>query len=141
MITADHGLLADLVHRALGLLVVARGGAQPLVDTIEAFIATAGNTSACARALHLSVWAVAYRITRIHELTGPLAGRSDHRFILELAVRARWLWAPASCYPGRCRRGDWRRGPGTARCTTPVRGRSPRSPGEGSRLQGSRGQP
>lgn len=91
VMTADRSLLADLVARALGPLSSARGGAQPLIDTIAAFVAESGNTSACARALHLSPRAVAYRLARITELTGYSLTVPEDRFVLELALRGRAL--------------------------------------------------
>ena len=91
MLTADPGLAAELVGTVLGPLQRARGGAEYLIETLEAHIATSGNVSATARALYLSPRAVVYRLERIAHLTGYAPQDPGGRFILELAVRARRL--------------------------------------------------
>lgn len=82
----DRDVLADLVTDTLGPLRTARGGARPLLDTLAAWFASGGNAAATARALHLSVRAVAYRLDRAAELTGLDSSRSDDRFALHVAV-------------------------------------------------------
>lgn len=104
VMVADHGLLAGMVDAVLGPLETARGGGQPLIDTIEAYIAASGNTSACARALHLSARAVTYRLERIEDLTGYSLSKPEDRFVLELAIRARPL--TDTSHPNRSNRGD-----------------------------------
>ena len=91
MLAADPGLAAELVDTVLGPLQRARGGAEPLIDTLEAHIAASGNVSATARALYLSPRAVVYRLERIAQLTGHSPQDPESRFILELAVRSRRL--------------------------------------------------
>jgi hypothetical protein len=57
-----------------------------------------GNQTAAARQLHVSVRAVAYRLDRVHALTGYHAGEPTQRFTLHTAVLgARLLgWPPES---------------------------------------------
>ena len=93
VLTADVGLVGELVATVLGPLQRARGGAQHLIETLEAHIAASGNLSATARALHLSPRAVGYRLQRITQLTGHSPHDPEGRFVLELAIRARPLIA------------------------------------------------
>ncbi len=82
----DRGALHDLVESTFGPLRAARGGPGPLVDTLAAHTAAGGNNAATARALHLSVRAVTYRLERIRELTGLDPARPVDRFPLQLAT-------------------------------------------------------
>jgi hypothetical protein len=92
----DRAAIVDLVETVLAPLQHARGGAQPLLDTLNAYFRAAGNASAAARALHLSVRALTYRLARIHSLTGHDPTAPEHRYTLETAVLgARMLgWPP-----------------------------------------------
>ena len=65
MLLRDQPAIADLVQSVLGQLVHARGGAEPLLATLDAYFATGGVTTETARRLHLSVRAVTYRLDRI----------------------------------------------------------------------------
>ena len=85
----DPITMAEMVQGVLGPLQAARGGAEPLIETLEAYFASSGNGSATARRLHLSPRAVVYRLQRIAQLTGHAADEPEGRFVLELAVRAR----------------------------------------------------
>lgn len=100
ILAADPALATALVDTVLGPLQRARGGAEPLIETLDAHIASSGNVSATARALHLSPRAVVYRLERIAELTGQSPQEPEGRFILELAVRSRHHTAPATQGPG-----------------------------------------
>ena len=91
VLTADFGLVSELVTEVLAPLQRARGGAEPLIETLKTHIAESGNLSATARALHLSPRAVGYRLERIAQLTGHSPHDPEGRFVLELAVRARPL--------------------------------------------------
>lgn len=82
----DRPALADLVDSTLTPLLGARGGAGPLLDTLAAYFASGGNSAQTARALHLSVRAVTYRLDRIHELTGYDPVRPEQRLALQIAV-------------------------------------------------------
>jgi sugar diacid utilization regulator len=82
----DREAIGDLVEAILTPLLEIRGGAQPMIETLDAFFATGSNTARAARELHLSVRAVTYRLQRIRQLTGldPTAGADQ--FSLHVAV-------------------------------------------------------
>jgi sugar diacid utilization regulator len=82
----DRVAITDLVTTVLGPLEQARGGAQPLLDTLAGYFASGGVTAAAARRLHLSVRAVTYRLDRIKQLTGHDVAKPTQRFTLEAAV-------------------------------------------------------
>ena len=82
----DRAAIDDLVAAVLGPLQRARGGAEPLLDTLSAYYDAGGNAAEAARAMHLSVRALTYRLRRIHELTGHDPSRSMQRFTLHAAV-------------------------------------------------------
>lgn len=101
VLTRDRQPIIDLIQTVLGPLTAARGGAGPLVDTLEGYCATGGNAVATGRRLHLSVRAVTYRLDRVRRLTGRDPGDPQDRFVLEAAVRgARVLGWPAAELPG-----------------------------------------
>ena len=82
----DRAAITDLVGTVLGPLAQARGGAQPLVDTLAAFFTSGGVAAAAARRLYLSVRAVTYRLDRIKQLTGHDVAEPTQRFTLQAAV-------------------------------------------------------
>lgn len=82
----DETAIADLVQAVLGPLTAARGGAEPLLETLEAYYAAGGNAAEAGRRLHLSVRAVTYRLHRVLELTGYAAGDPAHQLSLQVAV-------------------------------------------------------
>jgi DNA-binding PucR family transcriptional regulator len=82
----DRAAIADLVAAVLAPLQAARGGAEPLLDTLAAYYGAGGNAAEAARAMHLSVRALTYRLDRIRQLTGHDPTRSDQRFTLNAAV-------------------------------------------------------
>lgn len=94
----DRGALTDLVASALGPLQEARGGAAPLVETLEAYFASGEVATLTARRLHVSVRTVTYRLARITQLTGYDPTDPRHRLTLHIAVLgARLLpWEPAT---------------------------------------------
>jgi sugar diacid utilization regulator len=93
----DRAAIADLVRTVLGPLNTARGGAQPMLDTLTALFENHCNATATARTLHLSVRAVSYRLDRIKTLTGYTPTEPTQRFTLETAVLgARLLDWPAT---------------------------------------------
>jgi hypothetical protein len=81
----DRGAIVDLVDTVLSPLRHTRGGAQPLLETLTAYF-HAGNATAAARALHLSVRALTYRLERIHRLTGYDPTAPEQRYTLETAM-------------------------------------------------------
>lgn len=96
----DRTAITDLVNTVLGPLQRARGGAGPLIETLAGYYDAGGNAAQTARALHLSVRALTYRLERIRELTGHDPTRSTERFTLHAAVLgAQLLDWPASPQP------------------------------------------
>jgi Regulator of polyketide synthase expression len=82
----DQPAITDLVESVLGGLVHARGGAEPLLATLDAYFATGSVTTETARRLHLSVRAVTYRLDRIKTLTGHDPTDPAQRFAINAAV-------------------------------------------------------
>jgi DNA-binding PucR family transcriptional regulator len=82
----DQPAIVDLVQSILDPLRQARGGARPLLDTLEAYFDRGGVATAAATQLHLSVRAVTYRLARVRALTGYDATDPQHRFTLHAAV-------------------------------------------------------
>ena len=93
----DETAMRELVEAVLTPLATARGGAGPLLRTLEAYFAAGGNASLCARSLHLSVRALTYRLAKIADLTGRDPANPVQRFELQTAVTgARLLGWPHS---------------------------------------------
>ncbi|MDN0200035.1 helix-turn-helix domain-containing protein [Streptomyces sp. S.PNR 29] len=86
VLTRDRQAMAELVHSALGPLQAARGGAQPLLDTLTAYFDSGCVAAEAARRLRLSVRALTYRLERIHKLTGTNPADPVHRYTLQTAV-------------------------------------------------------
>jgi sugar diacid utilization regulator len=82
----DQAAMIDLVEAVLTPLERARGGAEPLLETIETYLSAGRVATEAARRLHLSVRAVTYRLERVRELTGLDAADADHAFTLHAAV-------------------------------------------------------
>jgi sugar diacid utilization regulator len=82
----DRGAMVELVRSVLGPLTDARGGPQPMLDTLWAFFTAQGNITATARQLGISPRAVQYRLDRIRSLTGYTPTEPTQRFTLEAAV-------------------------------------------------------
>ncbi|GAA3642623.1 helix-turn-helix domain-containing protein [Nonomuraea antimicrobica] len=82
----DRNAIEDLVTSVLNPLLEARGGHEPLLETLEAVFASHGNQTAAARRLGLSPRAVTYRLERIRRLTGFSPDDPTQRFTLETAV-------------------------------------------------------
>jgi len=93
----DSAAMRDLMDAVLTPLDTARGGAGPLLDTLRAHAGTGANATATARALHLSVRAVSYRLRRVHELTGYDPGVPGDAYVLTTAaLGARALGWPST---------------------------------------------
>lgn len=86
VLTRDREAMSDLIDAVLAPLETARGGAGPLLDTLEAYFAAGGNTTATAVRLHLSVRAITYRLHRIRDLTGRDPAAPSDRFVLQTAL-------------------------------------------------------
>ncbi|MGH3436055.1 MAG: PucR family transcriptional regulator [Sciscionella sp.] len=82
----DRAALTDLIDTVLNPLRQARGGAKPLLDTLQAYLESGGNTTRTAGRLHLSVRAVSYRLQRIATLTGLHPGTPAQRYTLHTAI-------------------------------------------------------
>jgi sugar diacid utilization regulator len=96
VLTRDRQAMADLVLSVLGPLREARGGAEPLLRTLEVYFDSGCTAAEAARRLALSVRALTYRLDRIHQLTGADPADPMHRYTLQTAViGARLLGWPA----------------------------------------------
>ncbi|MGC9666102.1 PucR family transcriptional regulator [Planosporangium sp. 12N6] len=96
----DQPAIVDLVSSVLSPLVRARGGAEPLLDTLGAYFDTGGVATEAAKRVHVSVRTVTYRLERIKMLTGYDPYDPQHRFTLQAAVLgARALNWPAEPLP------------------------------------------
>ncbi len=84
----DRPAIVDLVQSLLTPLLDARGGAEPLLQTLAAYFGAGGNATVTARRLHLSVRAVTYRLDRVAELTGQNPTDPAAQFGLQAAVLA-----------------------------------------------------
>src|SRR3954453_5529797 len=82
----DQTAMLDLVRAVLTPLEQARGGAQPLVDTLHAYFAAGSVATEAARRLHLSVRAVTYRLDPGRDLTGFDVGVPEQAYNLQTAV-------------------------------------------------------
>jgi hypothetical protein len=82
----DQPAMVDLVHSTLEPLRQARGGARPLLDTLEAYFDCGSVATAAAARLHLSVRAVTYRLDRVRTLTGYDPVDPTPRLTLQTAV-------------------------------------------------------
>ncbi|MBM7808242.1 sugar diacid utilization regulator [Geodermatophilus bullaregiensis] len=96
----DQAAIVDLVRDVLGPLGRSRGGAEVLLDTLQAYFAAGDVATAAARRLHVSVRTVTYRLARIAQLTDHSVASPDQRFSLHAAVLgARLLEWPARPLP------------------------------------------
>jgi DNA-binding PucR family transcriptional regulator len=92
----DRAAITDLVAAVLTPLATARGGAGPLLATLQAYYACGGVAAQAARRLHLSVRAVTYRLARVQALTGHDPAHPEQGLALRVAViGARLLGWPA----------------------------------------------
>ena len=86
VLVRDQPAIVDLVQTVLGPLTAARGGAAPLLETLDVYFATGGVATETAARLHLSVRAVTYRLGRVRTLTGYAPTDPAHRFTVHAAV-------------------------------------------------------
>jgi sugar diacid utilization regulator len=82
----DQPAIMDLVQAVLSPLAQARGGAGPLLHTLDAYFATGAVATESAKRLHVSVRTVTYRLERVKTLTGYDPADPAHRFTLQAAV-------------------------------------------------------
>ncbi|SCG64214.1 PucR family transcriptional regulator [Micromonospora humi] len=96
----DQPAMVDLVRAVLTPLGRARGGAEPLVDTLAEYFACGEVATEAARRLHVSVRTVTYRLARIRTLSGHDPAEPRDRFTLHAAVLgARALGWPRRALP------------------------------------------
>jgi sugar diacid utilization regulator len=96
VLVRDRAAITDLVGAVLTPLQAARGGAGPLLATIETYLDCGGVAAEAARRLHLSVRAVTYRLARVRALTGKDPSDPAQSLALHVAVTgARLLDWPA----------------------------------------------
>ncbi|WP_406863905.1 helix-turn-helix domain-containing protein [Streptomyces sp. HUAS MG47] len=99
VLARDRQAMEDLVRSVLGPLRSARGGVEPLLETLTVFFEAGCVTTQAARQLNLSVRAVTYRLERIHRLTGADPADAADRYTLQTAViGARLLGWPAKSF-------------------------------------------
>ncbi len=82
----DRAALTDLVESVLTPLTGARGGARPLIDTLDAYFDCNEVATVTARRLHVSVRTVTYRLSRVAQLTGYDPTEPSQRLTLQVAV-------------------------------------------------------
>ena len=86
VLARDQVAIVDLVQDVLGPLTRARGGAEPLLWTLQAYFETGGVATETARRLHMSVRTVTYRLAKIATLTGHDPRDPVQRLGLHMAV-------------------------------------------------------
>lgn len=86
VLARDAEAMRELITATLVPLRAARGGAEPLLETLRAYFAAGGVATAAARTLHLSVRALTYRLERIAQLTGHDPSDPEDRFVLQAAT-------------------------------------------------------
>ncbi|MEU9504400.1 PucR family transcriptional regulator [Streptomyces sp. NPDC048196] len=86
----EQGVLSDFVERAIGpLLAHDRGARQPLLPTLEAYLASAGRKAETARDLNVNRQTLYDRLARIAQLLGTDLDDPQTVLGLRLALRAR----------------------------------------------------
>ncbi|MFF4955164.1 PucR family transcriptional regulator [Streptomyces chattanoogensis] len=86
----EQGVLADFVDRAIGpLLAHDRTARQPLLPTLEAYLASAGRKAETARDLNVNRQTLYDRLARIAQLLGTDLDDPQTVLGLRLALRAR----------------------------------------------------
>ncbi|MFJ6751222.1 PucR family transcriptional regulator [Streptomyces sp. NPDC091266] len=86
----EQGVLTDFVERAIGpLLAHDRGARQPLLPTLEAYLASAGRKAETARDLNVNRQTLYDRLARIAHLLGTDLDDPQTVLGLRLALRAR----------------------------------------------------
>jgi len=100
VLARDQSAMIDLVRTVLTPLESARGGAEPLLQTLHTFFACGAVATETARQLHLSVRAVTYRLDRVRSLTGYDVDVPEQAYNLQTAVLgARLLGWPETPLP------------------------------------------
>jgi PucR C-terminal helix-turn-helix domain len=85
----DEALLSSLVRRRLAPLAKVRDSQREvLADTLLAWLQLRMNANAVAVRLHVHPQTVRHRLRQLDQLFGDQTGDADHRFELEIALRA-----------------------------------------------------
>jgi sugar diacid utilization regulator len=101
VLARDQAALIDLVQALLEPLTQSRGGAKPLLQTLETYFATGAVATETARRLHLSVRTVTYRLARVKTLTSHDPTDPAQQLALHMAVLgARLLDWPTTALSG-----------------------------------------
>lgn len=102
VLARDRAAVVELVQAVLGPLTQARGGAEPLLKTLETYFATGAVATDTGRLLNMSVRTVTYRLAKVKTLTGHDPSDPAQRFTLHAAVLgARLLqWPVHPLQPG-----------------------------------------
>ena len=82
----DSAALGELVTAVLEPLRQARGGAERLIDTLNAYFQSGRVATTTAQVLGIGVRTVTYRLDRVRELTGYRADHPAQGFTLQVAV-------------------------------------------------------
>jgi sugar diacid utilization regulator len=100
VLARDKAALVELVRAVLSPLTQARGGPEPLLQTLETYFTTGEVATETGRLLNLSVRTVTYRLAKVKTLTGHDPSDPQQRFTLHAAVTgARLLQWPAQALP------------------------------------------
>jgi hypothetical protein len=102
VISADEELLTALAHTTLEPLRQLRPAQQDtLAQTLLCWLQNGGNAMRTARQLHVHPQTARYRLRQLHALFGSAMDHANHRFELEIALRARRLLPAPSPAPPR----------------------------------------
>jgi hypothetical protein len=102
VISADEELLSTLAHTTLEPLRQLRPAQQDiLAQTLLCWLQNGGSAMRTARQLRVHPQTARYRLRQLHALFGPALDHANHRFELEIALRARRLVPAASPAPPR----------------------------------------
>ncbi|MGV9883602.1 PucR family transcriptional regulator [Streptomyces sp. NPDC003006] len=86
---ADPGLITALAKQQLAPLAgLTANQRERLIDTLRAWLDTRGNAVQMAELLHLHPQTVRYRLRNLEKAFGDLLASPDHRFAIELVLRA-----------------------------------------------------
>lgn len=85
----EHGELEPFTRRALEPLTRDQRHGDTLIDTLEAFFASNGNSTKAAERLHLHRNSLLYRLNQARELLGQDLDDPETRLTLQLAIKGR----------------------------------------------------
>ncbi|USQ81274.1 helix-turn-helix domain-containing protein [Ornithinimicrobium faecis] len=82
-----HEALDTMLHPGLRSLLAQQGQAEPLVQTLEAFLDNAGDVRSASEQLFVHRTSLYYRLRRIQEVTGLDLSSGDDRLIAHLGLK------------------------------------------------------